>query len=84
MKQASNFDVGCVHTNPDFFETTYFYSNSFGRGLTPLWGAVSKQCGFGECIRWFRVDRRPIRVKSVQFQKCQDSCGHGLTSREEE
>ena len=29
----------------------------------PLWRVVLEQCGFGVCIHWLRVDRRPICVK---------------------
>ena len=31
---------------------------------------ITKRCGFGEQIHWFRVDRRSIR-----FQNYRDSCG---------
>ena len=37
------------------------------------WIAVSKRCGFGEWIHWFREDGRPIRIKIMRFQNYLDS-----------
>ena len=41
------------------------YPDTCGRSLKSLWRAISKICGFGVRIHWFRVDRRPIRIKKV-------------------
>ena len=51
--------------------------SGFGRPQTrarriqksPLWRAVSKRCGFGERVHWFRVDGRPIRIKIYAVSK---------------
>ena len=48
-----------------FFKLHIFYPDS----LKPLWRAVSKQCGFGVRIHWFRVDGRPIRAKRCAVSK---------------
>ena len=50
---------------PTFLNPHNFYPDSCGRGLKPLWRAVSKQCGFGVWIHWFRVDGGPKRVKKI-------------------
>ena len=52
-----------------FLKTHIFYPDSCGRDLKPLWRAVSKQCGFRVRIHWFRVNRRPIRVKKYTVAK---------------
>ena len=35
---------------------------------TPLWRTVSKICSVGVRIHWFRVDGRPIRIKSFRIR----------------
>ena len=54
---------------PTFLNPHIFYPDSCGRGLKPLWRAVSKQCGFGVWIHWFRVDGGPKRVKKYAVSK---------------
>ena len=51
-----------------FLNPHIFYPDSCGRGLKPLWRAVSKQCGFGVWIHWFRVDGGPKRKKICGFK----------------
>ena len=41
----------------------FFHLDSSERGVKQLCRAISKRCSFGVRIPWFRVDRRPIRVK---------------------
>ena len=63
-------NLGPVHTSSDIFETANFYPDSCGRGLKPIWIAVSKRCGFEKRVHWFRVDERLIRVKkNLRFKK---------------
>ena len=45
-----------------------------------IWRPVSKRCGFGQRIYWFRVDGRRNRVTNIRFQKYPNSCG-GLNHR---
>ena len=45
------------------------YPDTCGRSLKSLWRAISKICGFGVRIHWFRVDRRPIRIKKYAVSK---------------
>ena len=45
-----------VHTNPDIFETAYFFVLIRVDGaINRLWRAGSKQFGFGDQIHWFFV-----------------------------
>ena len=45
-----------VHTNPDIFETAYFFVLIREDGaINRLWRAGSKQFGFGDQIHWFFV-----------------------------
>ena len=62
-------NLGPVHKSSDIFETTIFYPDSCGRGLKPICIPVSKRCGFGKRVHWFRVDERLIRVKKSAVQK---------------
>ena len=50
-------------------QKNFFYPDLCERGLKPLWRAVSKQCGFGARVHWFRVDGRPIRAKRCAVSK---------------
>ena len=66
-----------------FFFSPFFYSYSCGRVLKLLKRAVSIKYRFGLWIHWFRVDRIPIRVKNMRFQKSLDSCGLGPSAYSE-
>ena len=46
--------------------------------VKPIPRAVSRQCGFGEQIHWFRVNGRSIHVKWYAVPKNPDSCERNL------
>ena len=60
---------GYIQTNPDIFETAYFYPDYYEQGLKLLLRAVSNQCSCSEQIHSFCVDERPICVKKCAVLK---------------
>lgn len=56
-----------------FLNPLIFYPASCGRGLKPLWRAVSKKYVLGVGIHWFRVDGRLIRAKKYAVLKVSGS-----------
>ena len=65
MEFLRSFIGPCLHEPGDFLNRIFFIRIR----LKALWRAVSKQCGFGVRIHWFRVDGRPIRVKRCAVSK---------------
>ena len=59
----------CPHEPGDFFNRISFIRIRVNGALNPLWKAVSKQCGFGVRVHWFRENGRPIRVKRCAVSK---------------
>ena len=62
-----------VHTMVDFKNIRF---QSFTRihqtcqiQKNPFWRAISKICGFGVRIHWFRVDGSPIRIKTYAVSR---------------
>lgn len=65
-----------ILTNLGIFETAYFVTRILVGGAPNHSGErFQKEAFLGECLQWFRVDRRSICVKNVCFQKYPDSCG---------
>ena len=59
----------CPHESGHFFKQHIFYLDSCERGLKPALESSFKEYGFADRIHWFRVDRRPIRLKKYTEAK---------------